>query len=189
MLVALNIIAAEKSNSTEATAKAVTHLLNYAAPHSEAITRYHSSGMIIHIHSDASFLSEPVEKSISVRYHYLVTASVDPKQSPPNQPPLNGPVNVECTTMKNVLASAMEAELGALFVNCQRDEVMCIALIEMGHAQPPTPAVTDSATGDGFVNDNIHQRRSRAIDMHFTGSETESDKDDFWCIRWLYSTI
>ena len=37
----------------------------------------------------------------------------------------------------------------------------------MGHSQPPTPAVMDSATGDGFFNDNIPQRRSRAIDMCF----------------------
>ena len=40
-------------------------------------------------------------------------------------------------------------------------------LIEMGHAQPSTPAVTYSATGDGFDNDNIRQRRSRSIDMRF----------------------
>ena len=37
----------------------------------------------------------------------------------------------------------------------------------MGHTQPPTPAVTDSATGYGLVNDNIFQRRSRSIDMRF----------------------
>ena len=59
----------------------------------------------------------------------------------------------------------MEAELGNLFVNCQRGSAMCMALIDMGQVKPPTPAVTDSATGDGFVNDNIRQRCSRAIDM------------------------
>ena len=42
-----------------------------------------------------------------------------------------------------------------------------MALIEMVHAQPPTPTVTNSATGDGFVNDNIRQRRSRATQMRF----------------------
>ena len=40
-------------------------------------------------------------------------------------------------------------------------------LVEMGHVQPPIPAVTDNATGDGFVNDKIFQRRSRAIDVRF----------------------
>ena len=69
--------------------------------------------------------------------------------------------------MKNVLAIEMEAELGALFVNCQRGAALRISLEEMGHHQPPTPVVTDSATSDGFVNDNIRQRKSRAIDMRF----------------------
>ena len=73
MLVALNSIAAEQANSTEATAKAVTQLLKYASKHSEAITRYYTSGMIFHTHSDASFLSDPVAKSRSGGYHYLST--------------------------------------------------------------------------------------------------------------------
>ena len=69
--------------------------------------------------------------------------------------------------MKNILAGAMEAELGALFVNCQQGAYMCIALIEMGRPRPPTPAVTDSTTGGGFVNGNIWQRISRAIGIRF----------------------
>ena len=75
MLVALNIIAAEKYNSTEATAKAVTELINYAVTQYEDITRYHTSGMILHIHSNASSLSDPGSKSRSVGYHYFSTAS------------------------------------------------------------------------------------------------------------------
>ena len=42
-----------------------------------------------------------------------------------------------------------------------------MALIEMGHAQSPTPEVTDSTTGDMMFNDNTRQRRSRSIDMRF----------------------
>ena len=41
ILVALNRIAAQQANSTEETAKVVTQLLNYAAMHSEAFTKYH----------------------------------------------------------------------------------------------------------------------------------------------------
>ena len=69
--------------------------------------------------------------------------------------------------MRNVLASAMEAELGDLFVNFQRGTATHMALIEMGNTQLPTPAVTDSATGYGFVNENTCQRRSRATDTQF----------------------
>ena len=53
------------------------------------------------------------------------------------------------------------------FFQCQRGEATRMALIEMGHSQPPTPAVIDSTTKNGFFNDNIRQRRSRAINMHF----------------------
>ena len=56
MLLELNSIAAEQSNITEATEKVVTQLINYAAMHSEAIIRYHANGMILHIHSNDSFL-------------------------------------------------------------------------------------------------------------------------------------
>ena len=75
MLVAFNSIIAKKANSTEATAKAVTQLLNYADTNSEAITRYHVSSIILHIHSDASFQSETGSKRRVGRYIYLSTVS------------------------------------------------------------------------------------------------------------------
>ena len=109
MIVSLNIIAAEQANSTEATAKSVTHLLNYATTYPEDITRYHASVMTLQIHRDASFISEPGAKIRAEGYHYLSTSLADPKNTPPKQPPLNRPVHVECTTMRNVLANAMEA--------------------------------------------------------------------------------
>ena len=59
MLVSLNSISVEKSNITEATAKSVTQILNYSVMHYEAITIYHAIGMILHIHSNAYFLSDP----------------------------------------------------------------------------------------------------------------------------------
>ena len=59
----------------------------------------------------------------------------------------------------------MEAELGESFVNCQIGATLIISLEERGHQKPPSPVVTDSATSDGFVNDNIRQIKSRAIDM------------------------
>ena len=115
MLVALSRISADQANSTDATSKSVTHLHNYVFTHPEDITRYHASGTILHIYSDASFLSEPGAKSRAGGYHYLSTESADPKKAPTKQPSLNGPVHVEFTTIRNVRASAMEAELGSFF--------------------------------------------------------------------------
>ena len=82
MMVALKSITAEQANITQIMAKAVNQLLNYAATHSEAITRYHASGMILHIHSGASFLSEPEAKSRAGVYYYLSMASADPNKAP-----------------------------------------------------------------------------------------------------------
>ena len=61
----------------------------------------------------------------------------------------------------------MEAELGAIFVNFQRVTAMCMALTEMGCAQPPNPEVTYNATEDIFINYNIRQRRSISINVLF----------------------
>jgi hypothetical protein len=36
---------------------ATNQLLDYIATHPDAIIRYHASDMILHIHSDASYLS------------------------------------------------------------------------------------------------------------------------------------
>jgi hypothetical protein len=53
------------AEGTGATAKAVTHLLNYCATHPDAVIRYYASDMCLLIHSDASYLSERKSKSRS----------------------------------------------------------------------------------------------------------------------------
>ena len=49
---------AAQSQATAITAATVVHLLDYAATHPNATTRYHASDMILYNCSDASFLSE-----------------------------------------------------------------------------------------------------------------------------------
>ena len=53
MLFALNTIAYQQSKSTQEKAKKVVQLLNYAATHPKAITRYHDRVMTLHMHSYA----------------------------------------------------------------------------------------------------------------------------------------
>ena len=118
MLVAINTISYQQLKITQETAKKVVQFLNYACTHPEEFTRYHDSGMTLHMHSNASFLSALGAKSRARMYHYLSEPSSNPNNPPHKPPTLNGPIQVEGTTMKNVLASAMEAKLGALFVNC-----------------------------------------------------------------------
>eukprot|EP00957_Ditylum_brightwellii_P115604 8817675-Ditylum_brightwellii.AAC.1 len=65
------------------------------------------------------------------------------------------------------MASAAEAEIGALYTNTRKGEEFRTALQELDHPQPPTPIMTDNTTTNRIVNDTIKQRTLRAIDMQF----------------------
>jgi hypothetical protein len=57
MLVALGTIADAKT--TQATAQAATQLLNHAATNPDATLAYHASDMVLHVHSNAFYQSDP----------------------------------------------------------------------------------------------------------------------------------
>ena len=50
------------------------------------------------------------------------------------------------------MVSTMEAELGVLFENFQKEISIITALVEMGHPQPPTPVATDNIVSNIIVN-------------------------------------
>ena len=54
--------------------------------------------------------------------------------------------------MKNVMASATEAELGGLIEKFQKATSMRTALSEMSHPQPPTPMATNISEEHIIVN-------------------------------------
>eukprot|EP00957_Ditylum_brightwellii_P011339 857392-Ditylum_brightwellii.AAC.1 len=78
---------------------------------------------------------------------------------------MNGPLLVLLQIMRNVLASAAEAEIGALFKNAKEAVALRTTLRELGHQQPATPIQVDSFVAHGIVNSNIRQQKSKAIDM------------------------
>ena len=170
ILVALGTLAAAQAQGTQATAEACTHLLNYCATHPDAVIHYTASDMVLHVHSDASYLFEPKARSQVSGLHYLSSRPCDPQQPPspiPNDPPppLNCAILVVSNIMKQVLASASEAETGGLFYNGQEATIIRTTLLEMGYPQPPTPLQTDNMTAAGIVNRTVKQRRSKAINM------------------------
>jgi hypothetical protein len=63
MLAALGTLATAQTCSTEKTMDSPVHLLDYAASHPDAKVRYYKSNMILYVHSDASYLSEPKARS------------------------------------------------------------------------------------------------------------------------------
>jgi hypothetical protein len=86
-------------------------------------------------------------------FHYLGNDQPIVASNPPEQP--NGAILVVSNIMKMVVASAAEAELGALFFNGQEATTPCTTLLELGHPQPATPIQTDNVTAAGIANDTV----------------------------------
>jgi hypothetical protein len=163
MLVAIGTLATQQAHATEHTVAALTQLLNYCATHPDATIRFHASDMILHIESDASYLSETKSRSRAAGFFYLSSTPCADN----NPPPYNGPIAVQSVILKEVVSSAAEAELAALFYNGKEACPIRVALQELGHDQPATPIVTDNSTASGIINDTVKQKRSKAMDMRF----------------------
>jgi len=59
LLTTLGIIAMQQAKGTQATMEAITQLLNYCATHPDTTVCYHTSDMVLWIHSNASYLTAP----------------------------------------------------------------------------------------------------------------------------------
>jgi len=170
MLVALGSLASAQTKGTQATAQATTQLLNYCATHPDATVRYHASDMQLHIHSDASYLSEAKARSRAGGTFFLSSRPKDPTKAPDpdsEPPPHNGAIHTLSSIMQVVLSSATEAEFAALFFNAKDGAMLRTTLAEMGHPQPATTIQTDNSCAAGICNDTVKQHRSKAIDMRF----------------------
>ena len=86
--------------------------------------------------------------------------SVDPKKDPLNQPPMKGLVNFKCTTIRNVLSSAMKSELWTPFCRLSERHINAHGNHIDGPRQTNHPR-----SDEQFINDNIHQQCSRATDI------------------------
>ena len=71
MLTAINSLAVAKKHGMKETIIAMTQLLDYSATHPDVAITFHKCDMILHIHSDASYLSEPEAKSRFGGYFFL----------------------------------------------------------------------------------------------------------------------
>ena len=127
MLMVLNYLLEVQSNATIEIVKQITQLSNYRTSHPDAVIEYRRSGMILHIYSDASYISEPEARIRSGRYFSLGPKSSNNKLITA-MPPLNGTVHVEFGIIRNIVSSVTEAELVVLLGNCQKSKYMWTAL-------------------------------------------------------------
>ena len=162
-MITLNELAPYQAQGTEATKLSLLTLLDYCATHEDAQIRYFASEILLHMHSDASYLSASRSRC-RVGGHFFLSKKIAEGQ----QIRHNGAILVIAAILKNVMASSAEAEPGGLFLNGKETIDLRERLREMGHPQiEPTPIQTDNSTAMVITNNTIKQRRSKAMDMRF----------------------
>lgn len=93
--------------NTQETAKALTDFLNFCAANPDAKATYGASDMILYNQSDASYLVATKSELRSGGYKYLGN-NVNNKQI------ISCPIAIIAKIIQVVMASAVEAEVGAL---------------------------------------------------------------------------
>jgi hypothetical protein len=144
---------------TERTMEKCKQFLDYASTQEDAVIMYRKSNMVLAIHSDASYLSEPRARSRAGGHFFLSENDQVPRD--------NGSVHTVAKIIKAVMSSAAEAELGGLFINAKTAVPIRTTLEELGHKQPPTPIQTDNSTACGVANNKIQPKATKAMDMRF----------------------
>ena len=112
MLVALSAITSEQAPPTKSTMEKVDMFLDYSASQEQAVLTYKASGMILAVHSNASYLSESKSRS-RAGGHFFMSKDV-------SFPPKKGDVLNLAQIMKTVMSPAAEAEIGAMYVNARK---------------------------------------------------------------------
>lgn len=137
----------------------ITHLLNYLSSNNPGSITYHKSDMVLHAHSDASYLSVPRSRSRIGGFFFLASSQHMSTH-------INGPVHCEACVIRNVLTSAAEAEIHALFHNTKVLLPLRKTLSDLGHPQQPTPIQTDNKVSASFTNDTLKKRKLKTIAMN-----------------------
>ena len=111
LLPALSSLASQQANPTEKTMFLCKQFLDFMATQEEAVLTYRASDMVLAIHSDASYLSEPKSRSRAGGHMFMAGKDKIPIN--------NGAVLNISQIIRAVMSSAAEAELGALFINAK----------------------------------------------------------------------
>ena len=127
--------------------------------------------MVLAIHSDASYISEIKARSRAGGHFFLS----DRSENPPN----NGAVINVAQIIRNVMTSAADAEIGALYINSRQAIPARYTIEEMGHKQPPTPMQTDNTTALGFVTKNLQPKATKSTDMKHWFMRDRQDRQQF----------
>ncbi len=154
VLAVLSTIAIDQTKATKRMMEQCIQSLDYLASNQNAKVRFHASDMVLNIHSDASYLSELGAQSRACGHFFMGL----PQNGEPVK--LNGAFYTSSSIMRFVVASAAEAEQGALFHNCQTGMIFRQTLKDLGHPQPKMPVHCDSATAVGIAGNTVKRQQS-----------------------------
>ena len=182
MLVALSDIATQQSKATANTLQKVTQFVNYAASNPDAKLRFHASDMQLKIHTDASYLNHTGARSRTGSHHYF-------GNRPPKPDINNGAIlNHQAGILRMVVSSAMEAEVGGLYVGTKQGVILRQTCHDLGWPQDTTPVQVDNTAAAGIINENLKPQRSCAIDMRFYWIRDRVHQGQFH-VHWAPGTL
>ena len=158
----MGILSQKQNIPTENANAYLTWLLDYCETRPNAKIQYYESYMILNIHADALYLSEQKARNTAGGQYLL-------GKLPQNNQPifLNGTFHTLANMIDNVASSAVEAEIGSLFLNAKKEKEIRLALEEMGHPKPPTLIDCDNSAEVVISNGTDKKKRSRAMDMRY----------------------
>ena len=184
-MVASDDLGTEQTKGTQNTAKKATHLLDYCATYPDSFLRYRASDMKLYVDSDASYLSAPKARSRVVGHFYLGDKLNEGKTVPDGPVMGNGAIYNEVSILRNVMSSAAETEIAALFKNCKTALVLHNTLEDMGYPQHKTPIVTDNITAKNIIHSTVKQKRTKMMDMRFYCIRDKKNENRF-TIWWMF---
>jgi hypothetical protein len=139
-----------------------TQLLDNLAYHADPKVCFHTSNMVMIIHSEALYLSKGNAHSQIAGIFFMGWM---PQDDTPIR--INGTFHISTNVIRFVVASAAKAELGVLFHNCQIGIIFHSILEDMGHKQPKKPVHCNNATAVGIANRIVKRQRSHSMEMRF----------------------
>ena len=117
--------------------------------------------MFLHVDSDTAYLADSTAKSRVAGYFPLVHKHPSPINF------VNGPILVECKTVKRVVASSSKIETAAAFHNSQIVLPTRYKLNSIDHPQNPTLVQLYNKTIENFIKNYMTQKRSKSWNMHY----------------------
>ena len=130
--------------------------------------------MVLAVHSNASYLHNPQARREGG--HFFMSSNT-------TFPANDGTIHNTTQVIKAVMSSAIEAELGALYISAKFVALAQQMIKELGHTQPPMPIQTDNSTTFGVITNKMIPKPTKAFDMYDNWLHNQKQQQQF-CFYW-----